>query len=214
MKCKFKAALFDLDGTLSNSVPVILHCASIVHKEMDLPWDEERQRSFISLPVRDTAPLVCPPEKIEAYLEKLRDTNRAWLPKLLKPFDGAVELVRDLVADGVKVGIVTSRQNYGAKLSAEVIGIDEYLSVLVGIDDVVNNKPAAEPAEKAMAALNVQPEDCVFIGDSHVDVGCGKNAGLYTIGVTWGTGTQETLSAAEPDLICDTMDELYKALLG
>jgi pyrophosphatase PpaX len=211
---KFSAAIFDLDGTLSDSVPCILHCSRLVHEAMGLDWDEAEQRSYIGLPLKDAVPLFCPPERMDEYLSRVKEMNTIWLPDLLQAFTGIPELLAELRAAGTAVGIATSRQYYGTEISCKSIGIWPYLQTIVAADQVKEHKPAAEPALKALAALGVAPAEAVFIGDTPVDVGCGKNAGLSTIAVSWGVGEKSQLKAANPDYICDTVAELRDLLLA
>ena len=212
MQKKFAAVVFDLDGTLSDSVPCILHCSRLVHEAMGLPWDEEEQRSYISLPLKDTAALFCGEDRVEEYLSRFKEQNTIWLPKLLKAFDGIPELLKDLQAAGVALAVATSRQYYGTEISLKSIGIWQYMQAIVAADQVKEHKPAPEPAQKALAALGIEPQQAVFVGDSPVDVGCGKSAGMTTIAVSWGISPKAKLEAAQPDYICDTVAEL-KALL-
>ena len=90
------------------------------------------------------------------------------------------------------------------------MGIADYISYLIGADDVKEAKPKPEPVLKTLAAMQFAASETLVVGDMAVDVLMGANAGTKTCGVTWGNGTREDLKEAGADFIIDRMEELIE----
>ena len=210
----YKGIVFDLDGTLSNSVPCIMKCAELVHAAMGIPWDSVWQRSVIGKPLYQCALEVVDESRVQEYLDHNRRLNEEYMPKMIVPFDGAVELVADLHKAGIKMCIATSRLKWGAVLSCDKIGITKYLEKIIAVEDTKTHKPEPEPAILAMETMGLKAEDCVFIGDSPYDIGCGHNAKMDSIAVGWGVTSREKLLASKPTHYCETIEDLRKILLS
>lgn len=209
----YKGIIFDLDGTLSNSVPCIMKCSELVHKAMGIPWDPVWQKSVIGKPLYQCALEVTEESRVQEYLDYNKRLSEEYMPKMIVPFEGAVELVADLKKAGIKMCIATSRLKWGAVLSCEKIGISDYLERIIAVEDTKTHKPEPEPALLAMETMGLSPENCVFIGDSPYDIGCGHNAGTESIAVGWGVTEKAKLLAANPTHYCETMADLRKILL-
>ncbi len=209
----YQGIIFDLDGTLSDSVPVILKCAELTHKKMGLPYNEQQQKGYIGTPLYQSAAQICGEDRIEEYINTFRSFSSQYLEKMVKPFPGIVALLEALDDKGVKMTIVTSRIKWGAELSCKVLGISKFFEAILCIEDTQKHKPDPEPAMKAMAAMQTDPHSTVFVGDSPVDIACGKNAGIATIGVGWGVSGKEQMLAKSPTYFCQTVAELADSLL-
>lgn len=208
---KFKGIVFDLDGTLSDSVEMILQSSKSTHSRMGLSWDKEAVSAFIGRPLVETAACFAPGREAE-YLENFKEFNIMYMPKMIKPFPGVPALLARLQETGARLAIVTSRHQWGADWSLEILGLDGLFDAVLGAETTEKHKPNAEPALLALEKLGVAPADAVFIGDAAVDIGCGKAAGMATIGVGWGVAG-ESLSAAEPDYFVRDVNELSRLLL-
>ena len=88
------------------------------------------------------------------------------------------------------------------------MGIANYISYILGADDVKEAKPKPEPVLKTLANMHFDAEETLVVGDMAVDVLMGANAGAKTCGVTWGNGTRDELAQAGADYIIDNIDEL------
>lgn len=208
---KFKGIVFDLDGTLSDSVAMILKSSESTHSKMGLPWDKEAVSAFIGRPLVETAACFAPGREAE-YLENFKEYNMMYMPKMIKPFPGVPTLLAKLQEAGAGLAIVTSRHQWGADWSLEILGLEGVFDAVLGAETTEKHKPNAEPALLALEKLGVAPADAVFIGDAAVDIGCGKAAGMATIGVGWGVAG-DTLRAAEPDYFVRDVNELTRLLL-
>lgn len=209
---KYQGLIFDLDGTLSDSIPMILKSSASVHQKMGLPWSADMVSKFIGQPLYQKAATFAPGRE-EEYLQNFREFNLLYMPKMIKPFPGILSLLAKLQERSVKLGIVTSRHQWGADWSVELLGLDGYFDCVIGLDATERHKPEPEPALLALEKLGIAAADAIFIGDAPVDIACGKAAGMRTIAVGWGVSPRERLMAAEPDYFAATTNELQRLLL-
>lgn len=210
---KYKGVIFDLDGTLSDSVPCILKCSSLVHKTMGIPWDETQQRKSIGKPLYQCALEVAGEDRVEEYLNTSRYFSQKYLGDMIRPFAGIIELLAKLQKTGIQMCVATSRLKWGADLSCEKIGATPYLTKIIGVEDTKTHKPEPEPAILALQAMGINADEAVFVGDSPVDINCGKNAGTDSIAVGWGVTAADKLLAENPTYFCQTVSDLEKILL-
>lgn len=212
---KFAALIFDLDGTLSDSVPMILRSSMATHEKMGLPWNEEQAKSFIGRPMYETAAAFAPGREQE-YMDNFREYNFLYIPKMIRPFAGIPTLIAKLQEAAVPMCIVTSRLQWGADWSAEILGIQSCFVKIFGVEASQKHKPDPEPALLALAEMGIsaeQAQNTAFIGDAAVDMACGKAAGMQTIGVGWGVGSKESLLEAGADYYVNDVNELARLLL-
>lgn len=209
---KFNGLIFDLDGTLSDSVPMILKSSESTHKKMGLPWNKAEVSRFIGRPLYETAACFAPGQEDE-YIKTFGEYNTIYLPKMIKPFPGVPSLLAKLQEAGVQLAVVTSRLQWGADWSAEVLGIKSYFTAILGVEASQKHKPDPEPALLALDKLGVAAEEAAFIGDAAVDIACGRAAGMATIGVSWGIGGAGLRAEANPDYFVKDSNELARLLL-
>jgi len=193
--------LFDLDGTLLDSMALILtsfHHTSRIHLERELPdsyWLEGT-----GTPLRDQlAKVARSKEELSAMLDTYVAYNLSRHDEMATSYPGVVEVVRTLHARRAKLALVTSKMSTGAARGLRLLGLEEEFSVRVCADDVERGKPDPEPVLMALDALGSSPEEAFFIGDSHHDIEAGRRAGVTTVAVSWGPFSREKLSAANPD---------------
>ena len=210
---KYNGVIFDLDGTLSDSVPCILKCSALTHRAMGIPWDEAEQRKSIGKPLYQCALELVGESRVDEYLQTSKRFSEKYLAEMIRPFPGIIELLQKLNEAGVKMCVATSRLKWGADLSCEKIGAAPYLTRIIGVEDTKTHKPDPEPALLALREMGVRAEEAVFVGDSPVDINCGKNAGTDSIGVGWGVNPPEVLQAETPTYFCKTVADLAKILL-
>jgi pyrophosphatase PpaX len=195
-----KTYLFDLDGTLLDSIELILtsfHHTSRVHLGREL--SDEYWLAGVGTPLRTALSRVAnSEEELDALLDTYREFNLEHHDRMAKPYPGVVEVVRKLHRDGAKLALVTSKLSRGANRGLRLLDLEAEFAVRVCADDVINGKPHPEPVLKALSALGSQPEDTLFIGDSDHDIESGRAAGVATVAVSWGPFAREKLEAAGP----------------
>ncbi len=202
--------LFDLDGTLLDSIDLILesfHHTARVHRR------PERSNAHwlkgIGTPLRvQLSQMADSDEDLEALLDTYRDYNLEHHDAMAKPYPGIVEVVKTLHQRDAKLALVTSKLSRGATRGLRLLGLEDEFPVRVCADDVVQGKPHPEPVFKALEALGAQPSDAVFIGDSDHDIEAGRRAGVETAAVSWGPFAREALEAAGPSRWIESPEEL------
>ena len=192
--------LFDLDGTLLDSIELILesfHHTTRIHLGREL--SSEYWLAGVGTPLRTALGKVARSEdEREAMLETYRSYNLEHHDTMARPYPGTVEVVKRLHRAGASLALVTSKLSEGANRGVRLLGLDEELEIRICADDVVHGKPHPEPVLKALEALDAGPESAVLIGDSDHDIQSGRAAGVATAAVTWGPFARETLEAAGP----------------
>lgn len=197
----FSTLLFDLDGTLIDSIDLILRSyrhTMRVHRGEEPPDDIWMKGLGTPLSVqfrRWTDDEV----EIRAMVETYRTYNLAHHDELVRAYDGVVEQVLRLDAGGKTLGLVTSKMRGGALKGLRLVGIEAAFDVVVGSDEVTHPKPHPEPVLLALERLGRAPAEAVFIGDSRHDIECGRAAGVKTAAVLWGPFDREHLEDLDPD---------------
>jgi pyrophosphatase PpaX len=209
---RWPAVLFDLDGTLVGTIPLIV--ASYNHalaSVVGVTVPEEEIRSWIGRPLVETFDAW--PEHAAELDRIYRDWNLANHDDLIEEYAGMPALLAELAAAGVAMGVVTSKRRSTADVALEAVGIAGRLEIVVALEDTTVHKPRPEPMLLGAARLGVDPSTCVYVGDAVVDVEAARAAGMAVVAVSWGAGLPDQLKAAEPDFLVESVDDLRDVLL-
>jgi pyrophosphatase PpaX len=211
-----RTILFDLDGTLIDSIELILASyrhTLIAHGRPPVP-DSEWMRG-VGTPLRvQLAPWAESPEDLQAMVETYREYNLANHDRMISAFPGVVEVVRAVRACGIRTGLVTSKNREGARRGLRLVGLEDVIEIMVCADDVQRPKPHPEPVERAVTLLRADPRATIFVGDSIHDLQSGREAGVLTGAVLWGPFRRDDLEPAAPDFWLERPHQLRKLLLG
>ncbi len=193
--------LFDLDGTLIDSIELIL--ASYRHTfrvhQKSAPGDEAWIKG-IGTPLRtQLRAFTDDPAEIEAMLATYREHNLAHHDEMVRAYPGVRDALDRLAERGAAVAVVTSKLTAGVERGLRVAGLTRYFDVLVSADDVQYAKPHPEPVFRALELLDRSPDRAVFIGDSPHDLAAGRAAGVRTAAALWGAFTRGQLRPHQPD---------------
>ena len=211
---RWPTVLFDLDGTLANTIPLILasyeHATRLVLGSVPT---EQTMRGWIGRTLWDSFSELAP-DHVDDLVEAYTVWNLANLTRLVRPYAGAAELLDALGEAGVRTGVVTSKRRPAAEATLAAVGLAGRVPVLASAFDTVHHKPHPEPLLFGLRALGSAPADGVYVGDAIVDLQAAVAAGMGSIAVTWGAASRQELDAQRPTALCDTMEELRRVLVG
>ena len=211
---RFRIVLFDLDGTLIDSGPIIL--ASMQHSVRtvlgrEIPPEElgltiggqgiVAQMQAIDADRAD--------ELVDAYKE-----HNDGLHETLQAFDELLELLPRLKAEGRRLGIVTAKRHRTVGLALERFpALRDEFDIVVAHEDTDRHKPDPDPVLLAIERLDGTPAEAVYVGDSPFDIRAAKAAGTYAVAVGWGgIHPDDRLLAEEPDAFVRSATELFRVL--
>ena len=210
-----KLMIFDFDGTLGDTRRNIVTTMQMAIKEMQLPSRSEAEcASTIGLPLAGCFRTLFPDIQ-EELIPRCAETYRRIFSENLQKitpeaFPGVVKTLETLKAKGFVLTIASSRSRNSLTELTRDMGIADYISYLIGADDVKEAKPKPEPVLKTLAAMHFNASETLVVGDMAVDILMGANAGARTCGVTWGNGSRDELKDAGSNFIIDKMEELIE----
>jgi pyrophosphatase PpaX len=211
-----RAVFFDLDGTLLDSIRLIIdsyHHALASHglaAKSDQHW-----LAGIGTPLRvQFGEWADRPDLFEALIATYRDYNISNHDQRVSAYPGAVEMVHAVRRRGLRTGLVTSKQRAGAERGLRLLGLLEAMEVIIAADDVVNPKPHPEPLLMAAKQVAVDPRTAIYVGDSIHDMESGRAAGMRTAAALWGPFERAVLEGAAPDHWLDRPGDLERVIAG
>jgi pyrophosphatase PpaX len=212
---KLQTALFDLDGTLIDSIRLILDSYHHTLTQHNLParTDEEWLRG-VGTPLHvQFAQWRESPEMLEAMIATYREYNLKHHDRMVTIYPGVLDAIREIKAAGAQTGLVTSKNRPGALRGLKLVGLEALMDVLVCADEVTNPKPHPEPVEKAVELLGADPKTTVYVGDSIHDMNSGRAAGVKTAAALWGPFGRDHLETAGPDYWLEGPGDLVALML-
>ncbi|MBQ2903652.1 MAG: HAD family hydrolase [Clostridia bacterium] len=213
---KYEAVIFDLDGTLTDTLADLRNSVNYALSEYGFPErTTEEIRSFVGNGVRRLVYLSVPentPEEItEECLLKFKEHYAANSLVETEPYDGITGMLSELKKEKIKTAVVTNKMHQAAENIVKHF-FGELIDVTVGQLDGVAQKPQPDGVLKVLGMLGVSKDKSVYVGDSEVDCITAKNAGVPCIGVTWGFRDRDALISNGADIIADSVDELKNKL--
>lgn len=214
MEPRWSVALFDLHGTLVNNIPLLIGAYQhAVRGVVGIELPEHKIRQLLGQPLIDNCRTLAGDRAAEAYAHYVQ-----WMvdhsEDLLQAYPGMDTTIETLKAAGLKVGVCTNKRLDAAVRAMRSTGLTGVLPILTTYDDTPAPKPHAAPLLHGLQQVGGTPEQTAYIGDAVVDINAAKAAGMASIAVTWGVGTVESLSAAQPDFVIDSQEQLRDLLLG
>jgi phosphoglycolate phosphatase len=196
-----KLLIFDLDGTLIDSLPDLTDAANEVRAHYHFPpLTSEEVRKLVGQGARSLVSRALPcasPAQIEDGLKIYLDYNLAHIADKTRVYPGVVETLDALRARDLKLCVLS---NKNVALCREVLarfGLEQYFPTVVGADSLPYRKPSPEPVLALLKEFGLEPRASVMIGDSINDIAAGGGAGVVTVGCSYGYGDSSELAGAE-----------------
>ena len=212
-----KACIFDLDGTLTNTLESMTYSVNLTLEEMGLSKITKDQcRLFVG----NGARLL-----IEKSLKAAGDTDASRIEEGMEiygrifdrnctyhvtPYEGIPEMLKALKDKGIQLAVLSNKPDRQTVKVVKAIFGEELFDYAQGQKEGIRRKPEPDGVWYLMEQMHVSKEECLYIGDSEVDAATGRNAGLKTIGVLWGFRDRKTLETAGVDDLIDRPDELLQ----
>ncbi len=211
---EIRALLFDLDGTLIDTIALIL--ASMRHATHTVlghtPPDDVLMRG-VGVPLGTQMRAISAPHADE-LASAYRAHNWGIHDELIAEYPGVEEVLADLSARGMPMGIVTSKSRNVAVRGIGLFGIEKYVSVVVTADDTEKHKPEPDPLFRAAELLGVPLDECGYVGDSPYDMRAAISGGAVAVAALWGAFPAEEVLEPGPDFALRLPTEILELLDG
>lgn len=224
-----KVCIFDLDGTLVDTLDSLLYSMNGTLAELSLPPISRSQcREFIGNGARylvkqsilsggahgtGEVAIECNEDLVDRAMKIYMSIFAENCTYQVVAYDGIMEMLASLKEQGFKLAILTNKPHNGAIEIAEQYFGTGYFDFIQGQQDNLPRKPDPEIMYYVLKQLDAKREDCIYIGDSEVDLITGENANVATIGVSWGFRDREFLEEIESADIVDSAEELLACIL-
>lgn len=213
------AVVFDLDGTLSDSIHSIKYCADQAVADFGYgPFSEQQYKYFVgdgaANLIKRALAAGGDTEGIhfeEAFL-KYREIFRENCMYQVKPYEGIRELLRALKEKNVRIAVLSNKPHAETVNVIETLFGRDYFDVIQGQKENVAIKPSPEGVFQILEQLGLTADDILYLGDTSTDMKTGKSAGAFTVGALWGFREREELEENHADAIIDYPLELLNFL--
>lgn len=215
---KYQALIFDLDGTLLDTLDDL---ADSVNAVLHMHGYPQKTRAEVCTAVGNgivkLIERVLPQGKNDPAFDRvLADFKKyygAHCEDKTAPYAGIPELLAKLQQAGVKMAIVSNKADFAVKTLAKA-WFPDTIPVAIGENEAagIRKKPAPDTVDLALRELGVAREQAAYVGDSEVDVETARNCGMPCLSVTWGFRSREILTASGADILLDTADDLWAAV--
>ena len=216
---KFRVALFDLDGTVLDTLDDLADAANAVLAANKMPQHTKDEiRMFVGNGIRKLIERAVPAGTDEETILKVLGDFKAYYgahcAEKTAPYAGILEMLAALRAGGVRTAVVSNKADFAVKaLAVQYFG--DLFDMALGEDTAKRpTKPAPDMVYHVLETMGATPAEAVYIGDSDVDVLTAKNAGLPCIAVTWGFRDRACLENAGASVFADTAEELRDLILA
>ena len=219
MRANFKAILFDLDGTLVDSLPDIIASVRLTEKELNLAgcsdsdichWIGNGAKVLIRRVLTgDMDSIPSDAAMDEAFAVFMRHYAVQGI-KLTRLYPGAEDVLKKLRQQPIRIGLVTNKPKVITVELIKKLNIEHYFDVVLGGGDVANPKPHGEMLVTAAEQLGVAVKDCLMVGDSSNDVQAARNADMPVVAVRGGYNHGEPIELSKPDGVFDSLAEIFE----
>lgn len=217
---KYKCCIFDLDGTLVNSIHSLVYCTNQALKRcgVEEELNEEQMMTIVGDGYKTQmrrSLIACGDSELVHYEEILPIYMEVFAKHCLyemHAYEGIPELLEYAKDLGMKIAVVTNKPHGQAVDVVEYVFGKDYFDLIVGEREGIPKKPDPAMAMIAAEEFEAAPSECLYFGDTNTDMETGKAAGMTTVGVLWGFRAREELEACEPDYLIEKPEEIVSVL--
>ena len=208
--------IFDLDGTLLDTEPLIIESFDHVLKTYrpDLTITREMELSFLGPTLYENLSKYLPEEKVNEAVELYRKHNREIHPTKLKEIPNATALLTQLKDEGYALGIFSSKKKDMVEYGLSLVGWSSMFEVIVGYDEVTHHKPHPEGLLKTIQLMKGSVDSAVYVGDTYTDIQAAHACGVYSVAYLSHPERQEAIHAEKPNATLNDLSELTEHLKG
>jgi pyrophosphatase PpaX len=208
------AVLFDLDGTLIDSIGLILASMRYAFAKCGATVPSHEQwLTGVGTPLRTMfANYVSDDEDIDRLIAAYREHQLANHDRLVRCYDDVPSTLAALTERGHPLAVVTSKTDALARRGLALVGIIDHFGVIIGCDACSRHKPHPEPVLTALDRLGYEPGEALFVGDSVHDIEAGNAAGVLTVAALWGPFSREQLAMATPSRFIERAGDVLQVL--
>lgn len=211
-----KLLIFDLDGTLLDTLADLADSVNFALSANGFPAHSNKDiRSFIGNGVKKLCAKAIPSgeenEKFEAVFTAFRTHYARHCFDKTKPYPKLIPLLEKLKGEGFSIAVVSNKADEAVQVLCEKF-FSTLCPLACGEKEGIRKKPAPDSTLFVMKETGFAPKDCVFIGDSEVDIKTGENAGIPCISVTWGFRSKEELIQNGAEILADSAEELEEKI--
>ena len=209
------ALLFDLDGTLIDSIELLLDCMRFAFADRTHAPTRAEWVAGIGTPLRtQLAEWAAEEADVDALVARYREYQELHLERLTTAYPGVLDTLAWAHANGHATGIVTSKGKVMTARSLGHVGLANAFDTIVTYEETTRHKPLADPVLLALERLNIPASRALFTGDSPHDMHSGRAANVATAAATWGPFTRDELAPAQPTYWLTSITELPAIVSG
>jgi len=213
-----KLAIFDLDGTLVNSLADIAEAANYSLRQLGFPtYELSRFNYFVGDGLKELIHRILPEDKQDKFDDAISLYKEYYGKNYMVKttvYDGISELLEKLSQNGVTLAVASNKTAVFTENVVKNYFGDKLFSSVMGREENRPTKPEPAIIHDIISNLNAKDYECFMIGDTNIDIRTGKNAGIKTIGCLWGFRTLEELTSAGADFIAQKPEDIIDFILN
>ncbi len=215
----YKLAIFDLDGTLLNTLHDLAQSCNYALRTLGLEEHPVNQyKRYVGNGVYKLMERMLPDgRQDDEMIQKAKELFDAYYVNhsmdYTRPYDGIMPLLTELRDKGIRLAVASNKPDAYTKELVQIL-FKEKIEVAFGQREGIPAKPDPEVVWEILSYFNMSPSECIYIGDSDVDIFTAKNAGITSVGAAWGFRTKQELLDAGANYIILNPDELKQLILG